>query len=144
MDTSSNSLLSSQITYTAALAAIQGALLKATELTVNMSIAVVDNRAMLVGFLRMDGAFLISPEIAQKKARCAASLGFSPEVGDVVLENEHPRVRQGLSLHPDYIEIRGGLPIIEDGMVIGAIGISGGSEEQDLACAKAGIVALGL
>lgn len=121
---------------------IMAAARKADELGANMSIAVVDNSARLVGFLKMDGAFLISSEIAQKKARCAASLGFDPDAGDDVLKNEHPRVREGLLAHPDYIEIRGGLPIIEQGHLIGAIGVSGGSEAEDLACAVAGVSAL--
>jgi uncharacterized protein GlcG (DUF336 family) len=133
-----------QITHDAVQIAIAAAAKKATEIAAKMSISVVDNSATLVGFLRMDGAFLISTEICQKKARCAASLGFDPQVGDEVLKNEHPRVREGLLAHPDYIEIRGGLPIIEQGRVIGAIGVSGGAEADDLACALAGVSALDL
>lgn len=144
MSSANHSLEARHITHDAAQVVLSAAARKATELAAKMSIAVVDSSAVLIAFLRMDGAFLVSLEISHKKARCAASLGFDPQLADDVLKNEHPRVREGLMAHPDYIEIRGGLPIIEEGRVIGAIGVSGGAEADDLACALAGVSALGL
>lgn len=142
MSSASYSYSARRLSHPGALMVIEAAAREAKVLSAAMSIAVVDSSAALIGFLKMDGAFLVSSELSQKKARCAASLGFDPQTGDEVLKDEHPRVREGLLLHPDYIEIRGGLPIIEQGELIGAIGVSGGSEEQDLACAQAGVVAL--
>ena len=56
-----------------------------------------------------------------------------------VLSDEEPRVKAGLMGHPDFTEIRGGLPLYENGMLIGAIGVSGGTEAQDIECATAGL-----
>ena len=134
----------SAISYEAAMQVTQAAMHKAEDLGVKICVAVVDSSAILTAFCRMNGAFLISNEIAQRKARCAAGLGFPPEVGDEILAAEPPRVREGLLSVPDFIQIRGGLPIYEGERLIGAIGVSGASEAQDVLCAKAGLAALGL
>lgn len=134
----------SAISTEAAMRATHAAVRKAEELGVKICVAVVDSSALLVSFSRMNGAFLISSEISQRKARCAAGLGFAPEVGDQILASEAPRVREGLLSVPDFIQIRGGLPIYEGEALLGAIGISGASEAQDVLCAEAGLAALGL
>lgn len=140
----SHSVSRAVISSSSALIAINAVLAKADALGIKICVAVVDSSALLAGFLRMPGAFLISAEIAQKKARCAASLGFPPEVGEQILASEAPRVREGLMAHPDFIQIHGGLPLYEGAILIGAIGVSGASEAQDLECAQAGVKALGL
>jgi len=53
-------------------------------------------------------------------------------------------VREGIVRRPRFIAFGGGLPILEAGQRIGGIGVSGGSEEQDEACAQAGLRAIGL
>ncbi len=104
--------------------------------------AVTDVAGRLVAFLRMPGAFLLSSDLAVKKAVSAAGLGLEPAVVEEVLAVEHPRVRQGLLQHPGFTEIRGGAPIRLGGELIGGVGISGGSEAQDEACAAAALAAI--
>jgi uncharacterized protein GlcG (DUF336 family) len=130
------------ITQQAALKALAAASDKAEALGARVNIAVVDSSGLLAGFVRMPGAFLMSIDMAQKKARCAAGLGFEADVTDQILAHEPPRVREGLLSHPDFTLIRGGLPIRIAGQLIGAIGVSGGSEAQDVACAQAGLEAV--
>lgn len=144
MTASTHSVARAVISAPSALVAINAVLARAEALGIRISVAIVDSSALLTGFIRMPGAFLISAEIAQKKARCAASLGFPPEVGEQILASEAPRVREGLMAHPDFIQIHGGLPLYEGTTLIGAIGVSGASEAQDLECALAGVKALGL
>lgn len=128
-----------QITHLSALFAMNAALDKATALGINVSVAIVNSSTELVSFVHMHNAFQLSSDLAQKKARCAANLGFSAEVIEQVLSDEEARVKAGLMSHPDFTEIRGGLPLYENGMLIGAIGVSGGTEAQDIECATAGL-----
>lgn len=128
-----------QITHLSATLAMNAALDKAVALGINVSVAIVNSNTQLVSFVHMNNAFQLSSDLAQKKARCAANLGFSAEVIEKVLSDEEPRVKAGLMGHPDFTEIRGGLPLYENGMLIGAIGVSGGTEAQDIECATAGL-----
>ena len=116
---------------------------KAREIRVPMNIAIVDEGGHLLVFARMDGAKLSSIEVALTKARAAAlrcaPTGPSPATGDpsVVLS-------LGLSLATDgkLTAIRGGLPLIVDGQYVGGIGVSAGSEGEDVQVAQAGVEAL--
>jgi glc operon protein GlcG len=100
-----------------------------------MNIAVVDSGANLVAFLRMDGAQLASISIAEHKARAAAKFRRPTKVfEDVVQKFDFKYI---LSLD-DAIASRGGIPLIEDGKIIGAIGCSGGTGSQDEAVCAAG------
>lgn len=103
-----------------------------------MNIAIVDNGGNLKFFLRQDDAFLKSIEIAQMKAGTSAGFPMSTKaVGDLVLK------LPGLALVPGLVTFEGGLPIMTaNGNQIGAIGVSGGSAEQDGQCAQAGIDAV--
>src|SRR5580693_3405479 len=93
-----------------------------------MNIAVVDSGANLVAFLRMDGAQLASISIAQHKARTAAKFRRPTKAfEDAVQKSDYKYV---LSLD-DVIASRGGIPLIEAGKIIGAIGCSGGTGSQD-------------
>jgi uncharacterized protein GlcG (DUF336 family) len=128
-----------QITHLSAMIATNAALDKATALGIHVSVAIVNSSTQLVSFVHMNNAFQLSSDLAQKKSRCAASLGFSADVIEQVLADEQPRVGAGLISHPDFTEIRGGLPLYENGILIGAIGVSGGTEAQDIECATAGL-----
>lgn len=121
---------------------LEAATRKAAELGIKVNVALVDSGGNLAGFLRMPGAFLTSIDVALKKAKSAASFGLPPEVIEQVLDQAPPRVREGILLMPNVTIIQGGLPIVLDGDLVGAVGVSGGSEEQDVVCAKAGIAAL--
>jgi len=116
---------------------------RASEIGVNVSAAIVDEGGHLIALGRMDGAPPLSPQIAEAKAVGAAMLLRD---GGSLLEMSQDRpgffsavdrlVRMPLIPGP------GSLPIIRDGMTIGAIGVSGARPEQDLACAVAGLASL--
>lgn len=96
----------------------------------------------LVALLRASGAPFPSSRIAQDKAYTAASFRVStPEVYQMVSGN--PALCTGITAQPGIVMFGGGLPIVIDGEFVGAIGVSGGSEELDIACAYAGLAAIG-
>ena len=119
-------------------AAVDAALKKSNEMGVKMDIAVVDAGANLKAFARMDGAWLGSIDIAQKKARTArwfdmptGVIGSLSQPGGSLYNIEHSN--GGLITFP------GGLPLkTSAGDVIGAIGVSGSTVEDDHAVAEAG------
>lgn len=116
------------ISATRAQSLIQAAVAEAQKKGWPLNIAVVDSGANLVAFLRMDGAQLASIAIAQHKARTAARFRRPTKAfEDAVEKADHKYV---LSLD-DVIASRGGIPLIEDGKIIGAIGCSGGTGSQD-------------
>jgi uncharacterized protein GlcG (DUF336 family) len=105
-----------------------------------LNIAVVDSGANLVAFARMDGAQLASIAIAEHKARSAAKYRRPTKAfEDAVQKGGFNYV---LSLD-DLVASRGGIPLVEDGKLIGAIGCSGGTGSQDEVACTAGAAALG-
>lgn len=116
---------------------------KARELKVPQNIAVVDEGGHLLAFARMDGAKLSSIEVALTKARAAAlrraPTGPSPASGEPSI-----LLSLGLPLATDgkLTCIRGGLPLVVDGQCVGGIGVSAGTEDEDVAVAQAGVDAL--
>tara|TARA_R110001583_G_scaffold168885_2_gene321755 strand:- start:6011 stop:6448 length:438 start_codon:yes stop_codon:yes gene_type:complete len=126
-----------------AAAAIQAAVAHAAALGIRINVAVTDSAGLLMAFLRMPGAFLHSVEIAIDKAYTAAGFGFpTSQWREILAGNEALRI--GLPLRPRLVVFGGGLPIREDEVLIGGIGVSGGSAEQDEECARAGLKAIGL
>src|SRR5439155_3395442 len=99
------------------------------------NIAVVDTHGDLVHFSRMDGAQLASISISQGKARTAARYRRESRAFYNQFETGHPYVG---TLDPTLIASSGGWPLIESGKLIGAIGCSGGTGDQDAAACKAG------
>jgi uncharacterized protein GlcG (DUF336 family) len=122
--------------------AIQAAIVKSTELGLKMNIAVVDAGANLVGFARMDGAWLGSVDIAIRKAKTArffdmntGEIGKLSQPGGPLYNIEHSN--SGLITFP------GGIPLKnKEGVIIGAIGVSGSTVENDHTVALAGIESL--
>ena len=117
------------------------ALAKAKEVAVPMNIAVVDAGGNLKIFARQDGAFLGSIDIAQKKAKTAryfnmstAELGAAAQPGKELFGIEV--TNNGLAI------FGGGELLVRGGVVVGAIGVSGGSVVDDTTVAKAGAAAL--
>lgn len=100
-----------------------------------MNIAVVDNNGDLVAFLRMDGAQVASVAISQGKARTAARYRRESRVFYNAYETGHPYVG---TLDPTLVASPGGFPLVEGGKMIGAVGCSGGTGDQDAAVCKAG------
>ena len=132
------------VTIEKAEAAIAASRKKAAELGTQMCIAVVDSGANLKAFFRMDDAWVGSIDIAQKKAKTAVFFGMpTGEIGKLsqpgapLFGIEHSN--EGLVTFP------GGLPIVDDqGVLVGAIGVSGSSVENDHAVAQAGVDVLGV
>ena len=132
-----------RLTLEGARAILAAAEKKAQEIKVPMNIAVVDEGGHLLVFARMDGAKLSSIEVALTKAR-AAALRRGP-TGPALAEGEPNLVLSlGLSLATagKLTAIRGGLPLIVDGQHVGGIGVSAGSEDEDVQVAQAGLDAL--
>ena len=123
--------------------AAAAAVAHAKGLGLRINVALTDSSGTLAAFLRMPGAFLHSIDIAIDKAYTAASFGFPTSQWTAILAGDEA-LRAGLPLRPRLVIFGGGLPVREGGVLIGAIGVSGGSAEQDEACAAAGIAALGL
>jgi len=116
---------------------------RAQELRAPMNLAVVDDGGHLLVFERMDGAKPSSVAIAFVKAQAAAlrRAATGPAMsGDQV--NLPIALGLAIASPAQQIPIRGGVPLIVDGQVVGAVGASGGTEEQDLDAAKAGAAAL--
>lgn len=127
------------ITLSQAEAAVTAAKKKSNELGTLMNIAVVDAGANLVAFVRQDGAWLGSLDISIKKAKTArffdmntGSIGELSQPGGSLYNIEHSN--GGLITFPGGIPIKDG-----SGTIIGAIGVSGSSVENDHAVAEAGV-----
>lgn len=104
---------------------------RADAISICVNIGIVDGAGNLAGFLRMPGSFLSSGELAIDKAYTAASFGMTTRGFGVLLEASPRAVRDGLLRRPRLTEVPGGLPILIDGRLAGAIGVSGGSDEED-------------
>ena len=130
------------ITLAQAQTALQAAHQKAVDLNVKMNIAVVDAGANLVAFIRMDDAWLGSLDISIKKAKTArffdmptGAIGGLSQPGGPLFNIEHSN--GGLITFPGGIPIKG-----RSGLVMGAIGVSGSTVEDDHAVAEAGANAI--
>lgn len=118
---------------------VQAAIAKAEELQVKLSIAVCDTGGNLLAFSRMDGAIVVSAVVAQGKA--AASAGFGRPSG--ALQADSPVIQAVIAaMGGRMLPARGAVPVSQGGVLVGAIGASGATAEQDEQCAQAGAAAL--
>ena len=115
----------------------------ARELRVALSVAVVDAGDQLVAFARMDGADLVSIELARNKA-------FSALMNRMPTRDLGPVVQPGTEFYGydslaggRMVVFAGGMPIERDGVLVGAVGVSGGSSEEDQRAADAAAAAFG-
>ena len=111
---------------------------KADELGVRINAAIVDEGANLKAFIRMDEAALLSGTIAQNKAYTAAAFGKATDEWYPMIKDE-PALLTGIVHTERLVVFGGGIPLIYNGVVVGGIGVSGGSAEEDIQCAKAGL-----
>lgn len=120
-------------------AAIAAAVAEAKKHDWKMNVAVVDAGANLVAFQRMDGAQLASISIAEHKARAAAKYRRETKAFEngIQVANLHY-----LTTLDDVIASRGGIPLVEGGKLVGAIGCSGGTGSQDEVVCKVGAATL--
>src|SRR6476620_1539668 len=105
-------------------------------------IAIVDTGANLVMLHRMDQANLGAVEISQRKAAAAVNFRRSTKIFEETLVAGGAGIRM-LTFAPELIPVEGGVPLVEDGRVIGAVGVSGLSSSQDGQVADAGARAAG-
>lgn len=104
-----------------------------------VSAAVVDSGGNLVCFDRMDGAEIAGPILAPDKAYTAVAHRIGThELADLVGPGQ-PLVGMNSSAGGRFICFAGGLPLWSDGRVVGGVGVSGGTADQDLACAEAAV-----
>jgi uncharacterized protein GlcG (DUF336 family) len=124
-----------------ALQIITGAMSKATQDGGAFTIAVVDESGVLKGFARMDGAPLITVQIAQDKAYTAAGFGIPTDGWFDFIKDDEP-LRLGAPTGIDRLVLfGGGFPVVVDGALVGGVGVSGGHYSQDMAVAQAGLEA---
>jgi glc operon protein GlcG len=116
-------------------AVIHAAVAEANRRNWKMNVAVADSGGNLVAFQRMDGAMLASIQIAEHKARAAVTLRRPTKVFEDGINLMHLNY---LLAFDGVIASRGGIPLIEEGDIIGAIGCSGGTDSQDEVVSKAG------
>jgi uncharacterized protein GlcG (DUF336 family) len=128
-----------RLTHEGALALVQAAIAKAEELDVPQCIAVTDEGGRLLAFVRMTGAKFLSIRTARRKAMTAAS--SRTETGGIPAEHA---IELGLVTGGRLTNMKGGLPIVADGVVIGGIGVSSGTGEQDRQVAEAAVAAVSL
>ena len=115
-------------------AAIHAAVAEANKRGWPLNVAVVDSGGSLVSFARMDGAQLASIAIAEHKARAAAKFRRPTKVFEEAIQKGFIY----LTTLDGIIASRGGIPLVEDGKLIGAIGCSGGTGSQDEVVCTAG------
>jgi glc operon protein GlcG len=116
-------------------AVIRAAVAEAKKRNWKMNVAVADSGGNLVAFQRMDGAMLASFQIAEHKARAAVTFRRPTKIFEDGIQLMHLNY---LLAFDGVIASRGGIPLIEHGAIIGAIGCSGGTDSQDEIVSNAG------
>jgi glc operon protein GlcG len=133
-----------ELTVAVARAMIDACAAHATAKNWKMNVAVVDAGANLIAFERMDRAFLGSGEIALNKAQTSAKFPFSTRLIEELVYGKagKPAVIPGLAHAKGIVAFAGGLPVMAGATHLGAIGVSGGTADQDEDCAQVAIDAV--
>ena len=134
------SFATSAITHAAAVALIVAARAAATERGIKVAVAVTDAGGHLTAFERTDGAPFLTAEVAIGKAWTAASYGVATHVWNGYIAD--PKVAP-LANVPGLMPVGGGSPIEDGGNLIGGIGVSGGTAQQDQDIAEAALKSVG-
>jgi uncharacterized protein GlcG (DUF336 family) len=129
------------VTLSSAQAVVDAAVAKAEEIGVPMNIAVVNDGNNLTAFARMDNAWLGSIDIAQNKAYTARAFDMSTKDLAPLAQPNQPLFGIDASNQGQLIVFAGGIPLMSGDQVVGAIGVSGGSVEEDHEVAEAGVAA---
>src|SRR6266516_3651627 len=117
---------------------VEGALARAKDLDIKISVSVCDAGGRLVAFNRMDGAIWASSIGAQGKA--VASAAFARPSGELTPRADTPTIRGIIATDGGHmIPGQGAVPIVSDAGIEGACGVGGGTSEQDEECARAGV-----
>lgn len=121
---------------------IRAAQAKAREIGVPMVIAIVDESGVLKAFSRMDGAALLSVDLAKDKAYTAVAFGIPTHVWFDFIKDDPPLLH-GIVKTSRLVVFGGGYPIKVGDAVVGGIGVSGGHYHQDMQVAEAALASLG-
>ena len=120
---------------------IEGAIAHAQELNIKINVAVCDSGARLIAFSRMDGAIWAGAYGSQGKA--VASAAFGRTSGELQERADSPIIRGILMAEGGHgIPSQGGVPVVRGGVVEGAVGVGGGTSQEDEDCSNAGIARL--
>lgn len=141
MSTMTKSIPAAFINREAAAALIEAVLAAARQIGIEAAVAVTDATGSLRAFERTDGAPFLTAEVAIDKAWTACSFGFATHVWNDYVTSD-PKVAP-LAHRPRMVAVGGGYPIVENGKLIGGIGISGGNYQQDQEAAAAALRQLG-
>ena len=129
------------LSYAAARAVLDAALARAGELGVAVCVCVADPSGEAIATARMDGAPRLSARIAADKAYTVGAFNGLPTDQWWGLIEHEPALVHGLTHTPRLVVFGGGKPVLADGRLVGAVGVSGGSAEQDTEIAAAGAAA---
>src|SRR5579884_2750861 len=116
---------------------------KAAEIGTPMVIAVCDESGVLKAFSRMDGAALLSVQVAQDKAYTAVGFGMPSDAWHPFIKDDPPLAAGAVGGIDRLVIFGGGYPIKRGEQVVGGIGVSGGHYSQDMEVAEAGLAAVG-
>ena len=125
------------LSYKGAQRALDAGIAKARDMKVPQCISVVDAGGHLLAFARMDGAFAMSFDTSLMTAKTAASYG--EPTGNILAGVD---LKLAIATQGQRINLPGGLPIIVDGRVAGAVGVGSGTGEQDREVARAAVAAI--
>jgi uncharacterized protein GlcG (DUF336 family) len=134
----SYTITSARLSYAGAARMLAAAVAKAEAMRIPACVAVTDPGGNAIAFARIDGAAGLASGPAFRKATVAAERGHAS--GALPKEYE---IGVAFATEGRYTNLPGGLPVVIDGQVVGGIGVSGGSGDDDLAIARAGLAAIG-
>jgi len=126
-----------RLTFDGAQKIIRAATAKATSMGRPQCISVVDAGGQLIAFARMEGAYAQAFDTSLRKAQTAAAYG--KETGGIA---EGLDLRLAIATEGKRVNLLGGVPVIVDGLVAGAVGVGSGTGEQDREVARAGVAAI--
>ena len=126
-----------QLTSDGAMKMLQAGMDKARSMGVPQCISIVDSGGHMLAFIRMDGAFSMSLETSLRKARTAAAYGLPTGHIEAGVD-----IKLAMGTDGQRINLPGGLPVIIDGEIAGAIGVGSGTGAQDLEVATAAVAAI--
>jgi glc operon protein GlcG len=126
-----------KLTSDGAMKMLQAGMEKARSMGVPQCISIVDSGGHMLAFVRMDGAFSMSLETSLRKARTAAAYGLPTGHIEAGVD-----IKLAMGTDGQRINLPGGLPVIIDGEIAGAIGVGSGTGAQDLEVATAAVAAI--
>jgi uncharacterized protein GlcG (DUF336 family) len=123
---------------------LNAAVARSKELNVNLHISIMDHAGNLAGFISFPGTPRIAEVTANRKAYTAVHTGVPTHAWEAYVNSIPPSEQKIIDSIPGYVAARGGYPIIENGLVLGGIGVSGANQEIDDDVALAALKAIKL